>query len=365
MKHIKPAAIVFILLVIFVFPALTVEQSFAAPPNKIKLTFMQPWAPSTNWAAFWSAQRRYWPEENIEAQVLDSKGSASTVQSVASGAVQAGFAGCEALKGIHEGMPIKIIAVGLPNDGSGILTLKKSGITKLKDFEGKKISQFPFGVIAREVPKAMLKRQGVNLDTIKFINVSPGNEMQLLLAGNVDGAMVKIGVQGLHLYCQGHEPVEFPAMKYGVNIYEFFIIVNTKWEEEIGHDGMVRFLRGAAKGFLLRKTDSAKTAEDMLHYREMERPFKNRYLAEFWLSLPRLISPDMEKNGWGMVTEEKMTITQDFLADIGFLDKKIDVKKLFDNSYLKDPTIQKIAAEFVKAPLDPKGEGYLKTCRER
>jgi len=177
--------------------------------------------------------------------------------------------------------------------------------------------------------------------------------------------MVKIGVQGLHLYCQGYEAVEFPAVKYGVSIYEDFIIVNTKWEEEIGYEGMVRFLRGGAKGFLLRKTDSAKTAEDMLYYREMEKPFKNRYLAEFWLSLPRLLSPDIEKYVWGMVTEEKMKKTQDFLVDAGFLEKKIDVKKLFDNRYLKDPTIQKIAMEFAKAPIDPKGEGYLKTCRGR
>ncbi len=66
-----------------------------------------------------------------------------------------------------------------------------------------------------------------------------------------------------------------------------------------------------------------------------------------------------------MITEEKMKTTQDFLVDAGFLEKKVDVKKLFDNRYLKDASIQKIAMEFAKAPIDPKGESYLKTCRER
>jgi len=363
MRHIKIIAILF-LLVVFTIPCLLIEQSSAGSPQKIKLTFMQPWAPSTNWAPFWSAQRRYWPEENIEAEVLDSKGSALTVQSVASGSVQAGFAGCEALKGIQEGMPIKIIAVGLQNDGSGILALKSSGITTLKDFEGKRISQFPFGVITRELPRAMLKRQGVNLEKVKFINMTPGNEMKLLLAGSIDAAVVKLGVQNLHLYCSGHECVEFPSLQYGVNIYEMFVIVNTKWEEEIGYDGMVRFLRGVAKGFLLRKTNSAQTVEDMIYYREMEKPFKKRYMAEFWLSLPRLMSPDVDKYGWGVVTEEKMKTTQDFLFEIGFLDKKFDTKKYYDDRYLKDPSIQKIAMEFARVPIDPKAEGYLKACRE-
>lgn len=361
MRYAKIILLLFIASV-FMLSGFFVQKGFAQPPKKIKLTFMNPYAPSTNYAPFWSAERRYWPEENIQAKVLDGRGGAAVFQAIASGSAQAGYCPIDVLKAIQQGMPIKIIAVGAQNGAVMIFTLKSSGIKTLKDFEGKTIGEFPFGM-SKLIGKALLKRHGVNLDKIKFVNVRPGNEMKLLMAGSIDGSFGLLGYQDLHLTCMGREPIKFVAdSQSGFNYYDFFVAVNTKWAKKIGYDGMVRFLRGIAKGFLLRKTNVAQSVEDMIYYRPMQKPFKKIRLAEFWSLLPRMLSPDTKKYGWGVITEKKMKSTQDLLFDIGYLKKKIDVKKYYDDRYLKDPSIQKIAMEFARAPIDPKAEGYFKGC---
>ena len=59
MKENKIIAVFFSIL-IFSFLGVFSEGVSAEPAEKIKLTFMTPWRPSSAWSPFWSAQKRYW-----------------------------------------------------------------------------------------------------------------------------------------------------------------------------------------------------------------------------------------------------------------------------------------------------------------
>jgi ABC-type nitrate/sulfonate/bicarbonate transport system substrate-binding protein len=364
MKQMRIIVTPFMCLVL-VFLALSVERGFADPAKKIKLVFMTPWSPSVHWAPFWSAQRRYWPEENIEADVRDGRGGSGVVKAVAAGSAPVGYVPSDALKAIQKGLPIKIIAAGSQTDGSMIYTLKRPDITTLKDLEGKTIGQYAFSATLAPLAKLLLKREGVNLDKVKFVNIRPGEDPKLLIAGNIDAGEGKFGTQNLRLYCQGYDTTVFRFLNYGLDFYDYFIIVNTNWAQEVGYDGVVRLLRGVAKGYVLRKTNFAQSVDDMNYYREMRKHLTKQSLAEAKGTLPRMMGPDIDKYGWGVITEEKMKREQDILFDIGFLDKKIDVKKYYDDRYLKDPSVHKIAMEFAEAPVDAKADAYLKGCRKK
>jgi len=337
---------------------ISIEQSCAETPKKIKLIFMNNWSPSIAWAPFWSAQRRFWPEENIEGEVRDGTGGADTVKAVAAGSAKAGYVNIDALHAIQKGLPITIVAAGDQNTACMLYTLKRSGIKSLKDLEGRRVGQYPFSSTLSPMSKAMLKKQNVDLSKINFINSRPGQGPTMLIGNKLDASLGMVGCQDVRLRAQGYETTTFPFKDYGLDLYGYLLIVNKEWETKIGHDGMVRFLRGVAKGFLLWKTDIEKSVDDIIYYRDMQKAKRKTHLSEYWAHRPRHSSPDLDKHGWGVITEEKLRRTENILFNIGFLKKKIDIKEYYNISYLMDPSVQKIAKKFVSTPIDPKAKEY-------
>lgn len=70
-----------------------------------------------------------------------------------------------------------------------LVTLKKSGINTIKDLNGKKIAVYP-GLTSKEVVKHYLKKQGLNVDEMKFYPLSPAEHLKMLESGEIQAAHI-------------------------------------------------------------------------------------------------------------------------------------------------------------------------------
>ena len=327
--------------------------------EKTTITFINPLSPTGGWAMFWSCQDRFWPEEGVYGEVIDSKGSGDVLKAVSTGSANMGYAAVSAImQGIQEGMPVRIVLIGAQNDTTALLTIKNKGIENLKDFEGKTIGVFPAGITTPLV-KIMLKKNNVDLSSIKFVNVNPGNAPQLLMVGKIDAMTAMAGVQDVQLASNGYDPLVFAIKDYGFSMYAFAVIISTNWEKKVSRETVLKYVRGIVKGFILSKTDVKKMIDDMVKYRPEQRAFYEARLAE---SYPRwnytYKSEIVDKYGFGWIDKSRMEETQNVLFESGYLSKKIDAEKYYTKEYITDKTISSSAMEYAKAKLDPNLETY-------
>ena len=94
------------------------------------------------------------------------------------------------ISAIASGADIKVIAAGgeTLKDAPHMkyFVRKDSGIKEAKDLEGKTIGINSFGACSEYVTKTWLKKQGVNIDSIKWVVIPDQDNEQAVLKGDVD-----------------------------------------------------------------------------------------------------------------------------------------------------------------------------------
>ncbi|MBT4373916.1 ABC transporter substrate-binding protein [archaeon] len=66
-----------------------------------------------------------------------------------------------------------------------IIVLNDSGISTVKDLEGKKIGVFPGSFGISTIKKSFTNR-GINVDKIEFVQIAPQNQLEALMSGSID-----------------------------------------------------------------------------------------------------------------------------------------------------------------------------------
>jgi NitT/TauT family transport system substrate-binding protein len=125
-------------------------------------------------------------KHGIDLTVLPGKGSGTTVQTVANGADDIGYAdGGAIIQGAGKGVSNMIIYGMLRKDPMAIATLPDSGITKPSDLNGKTGSFTP-GSAGELLWPAYAKANDIDIDSVNFQKVDFALRDQLMLEGKVD-----------------------------------------------------------------------------------------------------------------------------------------------------------------------------------
>ncbi len=139
---------------------------------------------------FIAADKGWYAEEGLEVEFFEGQGSSSTVQLVAAGEDDFGFAASEAvISAVSQGAPVKMVANIF--DDSGLCTMVKadSAITVPKDIEGKVFGAPPFGSSGTLFP-AWAAAAGIDLETVEFNTV----DFRAVLTGFVEDQFDAVGV---------------------------------------------------------------------------------------------------------------------------------------------------------------------------
>ena len=142
-------------------------------------------------------KKGFFKEQNLTVNPKLAEGGAAITPAVLSGDFQIGFSNnISLLIASSKGLPVQVISQGVlagtdkKEAWADLLVLKSSSIKTGKDLEGKTIAVNTLKNICEVTIKASLEKEGVDVNTLKFIEVPFPDMNAALDAKRVDGACV-------------------------------------------------------------------------------------------------------------------------------------------------------------------------------
>ena len=198
------------------------------------------------------AAKGYFKDAGLDVSVDAGNGSGGAVTRVASGAYDMGFADLAALmefQANNPDAPSKPVAVMVVynNTPASVMALKKSGIQKPADLNGKRLGAPVFDAGRRAFP---IFAKANKIDGVQWTAMDPTLRETMLARGDLDAITGFTFTSLLNLEARGvaaQDVVVLPYADYGVKLYGNVIIASPKMIKE--HPEAVKaFLKAFAKG---------------------------------------------------------------------------------------------------------------------
>jgi len=251
----------------------------------------------------------YYKAEGLDVTIDAGSGSVEGINRVASGAYDVGFADINLLVKYRDNprnLPVKMVMMVYDTPAFSIITLKKNGIAKPRDLEGKVLgapaadgawAQWPIFVQANKIDAARVK-----VENIGFPVREP-----MLAQGRVDAITGFWFSSFMNLKANGIPPSEIVVLHmrdWGLDLYGNGIVVNPDFMR-FSPKAVAGFVKGTIKGIqeTLRDPDGA-----------IESVMKRNPIAKREVELERLklsleknfVSPDVRKNGIGAIDAKRL-----------------------------------------------------------
>jgi NitT/TauT family transport system substrate-binding protein len=184
--------------------------------------------------------RKYYEQEGLDVSVDTGPGSAGTVARVASGAYDMGAADVAAMVEFMANNPdnpgARMQAVYMLYDytAATVFALKKSGITKPADLEGKKLGAPVFDAGRKTFP-LFVKANKLDASKIAWTSMEPPLREPMLARGDVDAITAFSFTSPLNLNTIGVRDDQIVQMRYpdhGVRLYGNAIFASQKLIDE-------------------------------------------------------------------------------------------------------------------------------------
>ena len=260
----------------------------------------------------------YYKAEKLDVTVDAGNGSGGAVTRVASGAYEMGFADIAALMEFHANNPTapnKPVAVMMVynNTPAAVLALKKSGITKPSDLNGKKLGAPVFDAGRKAFP---IFAKANNITGVTWTAMDPTLRETMLARGDIDAITGFSFTSLLNLEARGvkaEDVVVLPYPSYGVKMYGNAIIVSETFLQK-NPEAVKAFLRAFSKGMkdVVADPKGAITtlkARDGLVNEELE-------LRRLKLALDAtILTPDAKAEGFGEVRGPRLSLMASQVSD--------------------------------------------------
>jgi NitT/TauT family transport system substrate-binding protein len=287
---------------------------------------------------FLAAERGHYAREGVNLTALDAgRGSADTVNRVASGAYDIGFGDINALIEFNAKNPGKEIpAVLMVYDVApfAIVTLRDKGIGKPADLAGKKAAAPSFDTPFR-LFTLFAKANGIAPQSVAWSNVAPPLREPMLARGEaelISGfsftsvlALRQIGVPESRLNV-------FLYREHGVDLYSNAVIVSPALARD-NPKAVAGFVRATIKGLQETIADpgaaiaAVKKREALLN----ESVERERLMMALGTSV---LTEDVKRNGLGAVRADKLARNIELVTEGFGLERKLANEQVFDARFL-------------------------------
>jgi NitT/TauT family transport system substrate-binding protein len=180
------------------------------------------WSPVPGWAGdrvtvrmnwYWrgiqapfalALERRYFEQAGLDVELLEGRGSATTVQLVGTKADTFGFAdGFTVMLNAARGVPVRAVATPINGSSFAVIALESAPIRGIRDLEGRRLGITP-GDGNTQIWPAVAAANGLRGDTIQLVQMDPRAKGPALTEGRVDAILgsaadlpVTLGVRGV------------------------------------------------------------------------------------------------------------------------------------------------------------------------
>lgn len=283
------------------------------------------------------AAKGYFKQAGLDVTIDAGNGSGGTVTRVASGTYDMGFADMAALMEFHANnpdAPNKPVAVMMVynNTPAAVLALKKSGITKPADLEGKKLGAPVFDAGRKGFP-IFQKANGIN--NVAWTSMDPPLRETMLVRGDIEAITGFSFTSLLNLEARGvkaEDVVILPYADFGVKLYGNAIIASPKLIAE-NPAAVKAFLSAFAKGAKevmanpAASIDTVKARDGIINV-----PLETRRLA---LAIDAVVaSPDARREGFGQVVPGRLALMASQVSDAYGTKTRVDPNKVWNGSML-------------------------------
>lgn len=305
----------------------------AAPKDMKKLTFMAGFKPQANISfvgPYVAQEKGFYAEQGLDVEIKHSAGGGEHTKLLAGKQIQvATQTGASLLKDLTAENPVPFVSLALltQTGDTELVTLKSSGITDPKQFEGKTVG---YKVFPSFEYLGILQAAGV--DRSKLQEVSVGFDPRVLTEGKVDVLPVFKSNEPFLLRQLGFEVNEFAPEDYGVeSLGQLWITHRDLLQED--PELFRRFVKASLKGL----EDARENPEEAVDIVMKYAPNENREHMTYMLTteLAGATTDLTRQQGLGAQTQEQWQQFQDALAGFGLIDRTVDPALYFDDQFQK------------------------------
>jgi NitT/TauT family transport system substrate-binding protein len=285
----------------------------------------------------------YYKAEGLNVTIDQATGSRESIERVASGAYDMGFADINALikfRNDNPGAP-KAIFMVYNRPAYAIVARKSRGIAKPKDLEGKTLGAPALDRAFMQWP-IFAQANGIDASKVAIENVGFPVREPMLAAGQVDAITGLSFSSFIDLKDKG-VPVEDIVVllmaDYGVKLYGSAIIVNPAFAAK-NSDAVKNFLRAFVKGLKETVKQPSATLDSVLKRNETAR--KSVELERLAMAIrDNIVTPEVKANGYGAIDGARFVTAIDQIGQTGKFKAKPKPEDIFDASYLPAETYRK------------------------
>jgi NitT/TauT family transport system substrate-binding protein len=284
-----------------------------------------------------STAKGYYKAAGLDVTIDAGNGSGGTVTRVASGSYDMGFADMAALMEFHANnpdAPNKPVAVMMVynNTPAAVLALKKSGISKPADLNGKKLGAPGFDAGRKAFP-IFAKANGIA--GVQWTSMDPPLRETMLVRGDIEAITGFSFTSLLNLEARGvkaEDIVVLPYPAYGVKLYGNAIIASPK---------MIKENPAAVKAFLVAFAKGAKEVmtnpDPTIDYVKARDGIINVELEKRRLRMAIdavVASPDARAEGFGAALPGRLALMASQVSDAYGTKTRIDPAAVWNDSMM-------------------------------
>ena len=284
-----------------------------------------------------STAKGYYKAAGLDVTIDAGNGSGGTVTRVASGTYDMGFADLAALMEFHANnpdAPNKPVAVMMVynNTPAAVLALKKSGITKPSDLNGKKLGAPGFDAGRKAFP---IFAKANNISGVQWTSMDPPLRETMLVRGDIDAITGFSFTSLLNLEARGvkaEDIVVLPYPAHGVKLYGNVIIATPK---------MIKENPAAVKAFLSAFLKGAKEVmanpDPAIDYVKARDGIINVDLEKRRLRMAIdavVASPNARAEGFGVVVPARLALMASQVSDAFGTKSRVDPQAVWTDALL-------------------------------
>jgi NitT/TauT family transport system substrate-binding protein len=176
---------------------------------------------------FLGLERGYFSEEGIDLQIQEGRGSVPTVQAVAGGTADFGYAdAASVIKAAAQGAPVITTGVLLQKSPMALIGLTERNIRSPADMRGKTVAMTPGDSLSLVWP-LLLKKMGLKEGELSVVSGDPQTKLNAVINGRADLMLGYLMDQNLRIEKATGKPVtSIPFSDFGVNLISSCVVVS-------------------------------------------------------------------------------------------------------------------------------------------
>jgi NitT/TauT family transport system substrate-binding protein len=292
-----------------------------------------------------SLDKGYYKAQGLNVTIDPAAGSLESIERVASGDYDMGFADINSLikfRDAKPGTPIKAIFMLYNRPPFAVIGRKSRGINNPKDLEGKTLGA-PAADLAYAQWPIFVQANSIDASKVKIESVGFPVRDPMLAAGQVDAITGLSFSSFIDLKDKGI-PVDDIAVllmaDYGVELYGSAIIVNSTFAAE-HPDAVKGFLRAFMRGLKETVKQPSSAVGSVLKRNDLAR--KNVELERLTMAInENIVTPEVKANGYGGIDDARFARAVEQIAlTYKFKGTKPKPEDVFDPSFLPSPAERK------------------------